>query len=141
MKKFFQNIFHHFHAPADTVPDSVLRHIFSSGNIALAFAQDVMSIHPACLDRRKLVESGVEVVPLLGLLHDLLRGQRGPGHIGLEAGGPVQGALVMLPLAPLVAVTQAAPDGEGHGDLLRHFQGDTLGQVGVVVIQFDGRHK
>ena len=46
----------------------------------------------------------------------------------------------MLPLAPLVAVTQAAPDGEGHGDLLRHFQGDTLGQVGVVVIQFDGRH-
>ena len=100
-----------------------------------------MSIHPACLDRRKLVESGVEVVPLLGLLHDLLRGQRGPGHIGLEAGGPVQGALVMLPLAPLVAVTQAATDGEGHGDLLRHFQGDTLGQVVVVVIQFDGRHK
>ena len=47
----------------------------------------------------------------------------------------------MLPLAPLVAVTQAAPDGEGHGDLVRHFHSDTLGQVGVVVIQFDGRHK
>ena len=43
-------------------------------------------------------------------------------------------------VAPLVAVTQAAPDGEGHGDLLRHFQGDTLGQVGIVTVQFDGCH-
>ena len=47
----------------------------------------------------------------------------------------------MLPLAPLVAVAHTASNGEGHGDLLRYFQGDALGQVGVVVIQFDGRHK
>ena len=37
----------------------------------------------------------------------------------------------MVPLAPLAAVTQAAPDGEGHGDRFRHLQGDTLGQVGI----------
>ena len=47
----------------------------------------------------------------------------------------------MLPLAPLVAVTLAASNGEGHGDLLRHFQGDALGQVGVVVVQFPGAVK
>ena len=31
-------------------------------------------------------------------------------------------------------------NGEGHGNLLRHFQGDALGQMGVVVVQFDGHH-
>ena len=46
----------------------------------------------------------------------------------------------MFPLAALVAVAQAAPDGEGHGDLVRNLQHDTLGQVGVIVIQNDGFH-
>ena len=46
----------------------------------------------------------------------------------------------MLPFAALVAVAQAAPDGEGHGDLVRHLQHDALGQVGVVVVQNDSFH-
>ena len=55
-------------------------------------------------------------------------------------GGAVQGTLIMIPLAALVAVAQAATNGEGHGDLVRHLQHDALGQVGVVVVQNDGFH-
>ena len=77
--KFFQNIFHRVHTAVDIVPDGVLRNILGFGDVGLTPAQDVVTIDPAGLDRRRLVESGVEGVPLLGLLHDLLRGQRGPG--------------------------------------------------------------
>jgi len=40
----------------------------------------------------------------------------------------------MLPLAPLIAVTQAAPL-ENNGDFIGNFQGDILGQVGIIVVQ------
>ena len=46
----------------------------------------------------------------------------------------------MFPLAALVAVAQAATNGEGYGDLVRHLQHDALGQVGVVVVQNDSFH-
>jgi hypothetical protein len=46
----------------------------------------------------------------------------------------------MLPLAALVAVTLTAPGREHNGDLVGDFQGDTFGHVGIVAVQFDGRH-
>ena len=62
----------------------------------------------------------------------------GFASFGSESCGAVQGTLVMFPLAALVAVAQTAPDGEGHGNLVRNLQRDALGQVWVVVIQNDG---
>ena len=136
----FQNFPQIFQAAVDRAGDLALVHSLGSGNRRHAPPQDEAGIDAPGLDGREAVKSGVEGGVVLGQLHDLLRGQRGIGHVGLKAGGPVQGALVMVPLAPLVAVAHTAPNGEGHGDLLRHFQGDTLGQVGIVVVQFDGRH-
>ena len=137
----FQNLPQIFQPEVNRAGDLALIHSLGPGNRRHAPPQDEAGVDAPGLDGRETVKGGIEGGAVLGQLHDLLRGQRGIGHVGLKAGGPVQGALVMVPLAPLVAVAQAATDGEGHGDLLRHFQGDTLGQVGVVVIQFDGRHK
>ena len=97
-----QKNFELFHAPADTVPDGVLRHIFRPGNSRLAPAQDIVGVDAPGLDGREAVKGGIEGGVALGLLHDLLRGQRGIGHVGLKTGSAVQGALVMVPLAPLV---------------------------------------
>lgn len=78
-----------------------------------------MSVDAPGLDGRELADGRIEGGPLFHVLQHLLRGQRGKGHVRLKAGGAVQGALVMFPLAALVAVAQAAPDGEDHGDLVR----------------------
>ena len=139
--KIFQKFREIFQAPADTVANGTPLHIFGPGNLGLLLAQDIMGIHSPGLDGRELVKSGVEDRTVFLVQNDFLRGQGREHHIRLKAGVSVQGALVMLPLAALVAVAHTASNGEGHGDLLRYFQGDALGQVGVVVIQFDGRHK
>ena len=126
----FQNLPQIFQPEVNRAGDLALIHSLGPGNRRHAPPQDEAGVDAPGLDGREAVNGGIEGGVILGQLHDFLRGQRGPGHVGLEAGGSVQGTLVMLPLAPLVAVTQAAPDGEGHGNLVRHFQGDTLGQAG-----------
>lgn len=46
----------------------------------------------------------------------------------------------MILLAALVAVAQAASDGEGGGDLVADFQGGVFFQVGIIFFQNDGFH-
>ena len=138
--KIFQKFREIFQAPADTVANGTPLHIFGPGNLGLLLAQDIMGIHSPGLNGRELVKSGVEGGAVFLVQNNLLRGQGREHHIRLKAGVSVQGALVMLPLAALVAVTLTASGRENDGDLVRYFQGDTLGQVGIVTVQFDGCH-
>ena len=132
--EIFQNFRKIFYTSADTVANGAFHHIFSLGDLRLLLAQNVVSVHSPSLDGRELVESCVENGAVFLLRNDLLRGQRREHHLWLKAGVNVQRTLVMLPLAPLVAVTQAAPL-ENNGDFIGNFQGDILGQVGIIVVQ------
>ena len=114
----FQNLPQIFQPEVNRAGDLALIHSLGPGNRRHAPPQDEAGVDAPGLDRRELVEGQIESVLLLGLFHDLLWGQRGPGHVGLKAGGAVQGALVMLPLAAFIAVTATAPDREGHSDLV-----------------------
>jgi nucleoside-diphosphate-sugar epimerase len=130
--KIFQNFRKIFYTPADAVANRAFHHIFSLGNLRFFLAQNVVGIHSPGLDGRELVKSGVEDRTVFLVQNDLLRGQGWEHHIRLKAGVSVQGALVMLPLAALVAVTLTAPGREHNDDLVGDFQGDIFGHVGIV---------
>ena len=51
------------------------------GNLAHAPPQDETGIDAPGLDGRETIKGGIEGGLVLGLLHDLLRGQRGIGHV------------------------------------------------------------
>ena len=138
--EIFQNFRKIFNTSADTVANGTFHHVFSMGNFRFLLAQNVVGIYSSGLNGRELVKSGVEGGAVFLVQNNLLRGQGREHHIRLKARVNVQGALVMLPLAALVAVTLTAPGGENDGDLVGNFQSDILGQVGIVTVQFDGCH-
>ena len=140
LQRIFQNIFQIEQAPANRAAHPADPHALGLGNFFFADAENVMSIDTPGLDGRELGDGRIEGGPILPGLQDLLRGRRRVSHVGLKAGIGVQGALAMILLAALVAVTQAASDGEGGGDLVADLQGGVLFQVRIIFFQNDGFH-
>ena len=136
----FQNIFQVQQASVNGAADPADPHALGPRKVGPADAEYVVGVDASGLDGRELADGRIEGGPVFRVFHYLLRGKRGKGHVHLKARGAVQGTLIMFPLAAFVAVTQAATNGEGHGDLVRHLQHDALGQVGVVVVQNDSFH-
>ena len=141
LQRFFQNIFHSGQPALNGAADAAPSNALGCRDLGLAHAEKIVLVHTPGLRGWELGQRVIEGKSGFPCLNVLVRGQGLAKHIGLKAGIGVQGTLAVSALLPLVAVAQAASDREGGGDLVRHFQGDTLGQVGVVVIQFDGRHK